>query len=163
MTDLHHRPAQHEALKDFFTVNRLLVTGTPLQNSMKELWSLLNFLMPRKFASLAEFEAQYKELKQVLCCCVRMPVFMCVCGVFVFVCLCVASCAILASSRSILMLFACAGTTNCKAARGAAAASAAAHQEGRREVAARQDRTHSSRGGMRACALCWLHFCVTNA
>ncbi|RUS15317.1 SNF2 family N-terminal domain-containing protein [Endogone sp. FLAS-F59071] len=36
----------HEALRDFNTVNRLLITGTPLQNNVKELLSLVNFLMP---------------------------------------------------------------------------------------------------------------------
>ncbi|RHZ78531.1 hypothetical protein Glove_162g8 [Diversispora epigaea] len=36
----------HEVLSTFHTSNRLLITGTPLQNSLKELCSLLNFLMP---------------------------------------------------------------------------------------------------------------------
>ena len=31
------------------TLNRLLLTGTPLQNDIGELWSLLNFLMPKLF------------------------------------------------------------------------------------------------------------------
>jgi len=35
---------------------RLLLTGTPLQNNMKELWSLLNFLMPELFSSADDFE-----------------------------------------------------------------------------------------------------------
>ena len=34
---------------------RLLLTGTPLQNSLLELWSLMHFLMPDVFASHAEF------------------------------------------------------------------------------------------------------------
>ena len=29
--------------------NRLLLTGTPLQNDMEELWSLLNYLQPELF------------------------------------------------------------------------------------------------------------------
>jgi chromodomain-helicase-DNA-binding protein 1 len=28
--------------------NKLLVTGTPLQNSLRELWALLHFLEPEK-------------------------------------------------------------------------------------------------------------------
>ncbi|KAG2185805.1 hypothetical protein INT43_002242 [Umbelopsis isabellina] len=36
----------HEALHGFQTNNRLLITGTPLQNNIKELSSLVNFLMP---------------------------------------------------------------------------------------------------------------------
>ena len=33
----------------FNTKYKLLLTGTPLQNNMKELWSLLNFLIPKLF------------------------------------------------------------------------------------------------------------------
>lgn len=36
----------YEALQSFHTVNRLLITGTPLQNSVKELLALVGFLMP---------------------------------------------------------------------------------------------------------------------
>ncbi|KAI1729286.1 HSA domain-containing protein [Ditylenchus destructor] len=35
---------------------RLLLTGTPLQNSLMELWSLLHFLMPSVFASHEDFK-----------------------------------------------------------------------------------------------------------
>lgn len=38
----------YKALKEFDTNHRLLVTGTPLQNSLKELWALLHFIMPYK-------------------------------------------------------------------------------------------------------------------
>ncbi|KAH7648470.1 hypothetical protein FG379_002905 [Cryptosporidium bovis] len=40
---------------------RLLLTGTPLQNSLKELWSLLNFLYPEIFASSDEFEGLFES------------------------------------------------------------------------------------------------------
>ncbi|KAI8853555.1 SNF2 family N-terminal domain-containing protein [Chytridium lagenaria] len=46
----------HEALKDFYTANRLLITGTPLQNSVRELVSLIQFLMPDKFKEFENFE-----------------------------------------------------------------------------------------------------------
>lgn len=36
--------------------HRLLLTGTPLQNSLPELWSLLNFLLPTIFNSVDNFE-----------------------------------------------------------------------------------------------------------
>lgn len=46
----------YKALFDFDTNHRLLITGTPLQNSLKELWALLHFIMPTKFETWDEFE-----------------------------------------------------------------------------------------------------------
>jgi len=40
----------------FKTDYRLLITGTPLQNNLHELWALLNFLLPEVFASAEKFE-----------------------------------------------------------------------------------------------------------
>lgn len=42
-------------LKRINTTNRLLLTGTPLQNSLAELWSLLNFILPDVFADFEIF------------------------------------------------------------------------------------------------------------
>lgn len=36
--------------------HRLLLTGTPLQNKLPELWALLNFLLPSIFKSCSTFE-----------------------------------------------------------------------------------------------------------
>lgn len=41
--------------------NRLLLTGTPLQNNLTELWALLNFLLPTIFASSDTFETWFKQ------------------------------------------------------------------------------------------------------
>eukprot|EP01119_Soliformovum_irregulare_P006887 TRINITY_DN1929_c1_g1_i2.p1 TRINITY_DN1929_c1_g1~~TRINITY_DN1929_c1_g1_i2.p1 ORF type:complete len:1376 (+),score=395.63 TRINITY_DN1929_c1_g1_i2:257-4129(+) len=54
----------HVALQEFHTGNRVLLTGTPLQNSLKELWSLLHFLDPKKFAYLEDFTDQYTEIRE---------------------------------------------------------------------------------------------------
>ena len=40
----------------YLTSHRLLLTGTPLQNKLPELWSLLNFLMPEIFNACDTFE-----------------------------------------------------------------------------------------------------------
>lgn len=42
-------------LRKFDASHRVLLTGTPLQNNLTELWSLLNFIMPRLFDSAEEF------------------------------------------------------------------------------------------------------------
>lgn len=43
-------------LKRLKTSNRLLITGTPLQNNLNELWSLLNFILPDIFHDLELFQ-----------------------------------------------------------------------------------------------------------
>ena len=54
----------YQALLELRTTNKLLITGTPLQNNIGELWALVHFLMPQRFASLADFEARYADIQQ---------------------------------------------------------------------------------------------------
>lgn len=42
--------------------SRVLMTGTPLQNNIQELWTLLNFIEPYQFPSLEEFDAHYGNM-----------------------------------------------------------------------------------------------------
>lgn len=41
--------------------NRLLITGTPLQNNLHELWALLNFLLPEMFSSSEDFDSWFSQ------------------------------------------------------------------------------------------------------
>jgi ATP-dependent DNA helicase len=46
-------------LRLYTSANRLLLTGTPLQNNLDELWSLLNFLMAEIFDDLRVFKSWF--------------------------------------------------------------------------------------------------------
>ncbi|CEF64135.1 SWI/SNF-related matrix-associated actin-dependent regulator of chromatin subfamily A member 5 [Strongyloides ratti] len=45
-----------KAIRYIKSKNRLLLTGTPLQNNLYELWSLLNFIQPELFDDAEDFE-----------------------------------------------------------------------------------------------------------
>lgn len=49
-----------QIVRAFNSRSRLLITGTPLQNNLMELWSLLNFLLPDVFSNSEDFESWFK-------------------------------------------------------------------------------------------------------
>jgi ATP-dependent helicase STH1/SNF2 len=42
--------------RKYHSKRRIVLTGTPLQNNLTELWSLLNFVLPKVFNSSDSFE-----------------------------------------------------------------------------------------------------------
>ncbi|XP_062233157.1 chromatin structure-remodeling complex protein SYD-like isoform X2 [Phragmites australis] len=48
-------------LKLYRSFHRLLLTGTPLQNNLEELWALLNFLLPSIFNSSEDFSQWFNK------------------------------------------------------------------------------------------------------
>ncbi|KAL0278526.1 UNVERIFIED_CONTAM: hypothetical protein PYX00_000331 [Menopon gallinae] len=64
IVDEGHRIKNHNAqlsrvLREFNAVGKLLITGTPLQNNLSELWALLNFIIPEVFNSLEVFQSWF--------------------------------------------------------------------------------------------------------
>ncbi|KAG0228793.1 hypothetical protein BGW42_001990 [Actinomortierella wolfii] len=49
-----------QIIRTFNSKNRLLITGTPLQNNLHELWALLNFLLPDVFSSAEDFDEWFE-------------------------------------------------------------------------------------------------------
>ncbi|KAK9267097.1 hypothetical protein L1049_009515 [Liquidambar formosana] len=49
-------------LNTFSFQHRVLLTGTPLQNNLGEMYNLLNFLQPASFPSLTSFEEKFNDL-----------------------------------------------------------------------------------------------------
>lgn len=47
--------------QSYISAHRILLTGTPLQNNLSELWSLLNFLLPKIFNSCDEFKKWFDK------------------------------------------------------------------------------------------------------
>merc|ERR1712088_922786 len=67
VVDEAHRPKNNQS--KFFKVlagyalnYKMLLTGTPLQNNLEELFYLLDFLTPGKFNDLAEFQTSFEDV-----------------------------------------------------------------------------------------------------
>jgi SWI/SNF-related matrix-associated actin-dependent regulator of chromatin subfamily A member 5 len=50
-----------QVVRKLNTQCKLLLTGTPLQNNLHELWSLLNFLLPEIFSSSEIFDIWFNS------------------------------------------------------------------------------------------------------
>ncbi|KAL8800015.1 MAG: hypothetical protein Q9223_007420 [Gallowayella weberi] len=50
-----------QIIRIFNSRNRLLITGTPLQNNLHELWALLNFLLPDVFGESEAFDSWFSN------------------------------------------------------------------------------------------------------
>src|SRR6185312_4685420 len=60
-TRVHTDSARWRTLLAFQCRNRLLLSGTPIQNSMSELWALLHFIMPNLFDSHEQFQEWFSK------------------------------------------------------------------------------------------------------
>jgi SNF2 family DNA or RNA helicase len=65
LDEAHHiknfRSQRWQTLLGFNAKYRLLLTGTPLQNNLSELWSLMHFLMPHIFQSHSHFKKWFSK------------------------------------------------------------------------------------------------------
>jgi chromodomain-helicase-DNA-binding protein 4 len=51
-------------LNSYHIQYKLLLTGTPLQNNLEELFHLLNFLCPEKFNDLNVFQNEFADINK---------------------------------------------------------------------------------------------------
>ncbi|XP_078157848.1 chromatin remodeling factor CHD3 (PICKLE) isoform X4 [Carex rostrata] len=51
-------------LKDYNTNHRVLLTGTPIQNNLEELFMLMHFLEGESFGSIAELQEEFRDINQ---------------------------------------------------------------------------------------------------
>lgn len=54
-----------QVVRMFTTQSRMLITGTPLQNNLHELWALLNFLLPDVFSTSEVFQKWFSSVEEI--------------------------------------------------------------------------------------------------
>ncbi|KAL7721116.1 Chromodomain helicase hrp1 [Entamoeba marina] len=52
-----------QAITKINTYHKILLTGTPIQNNINELWTLLNYIEPTRFPSLEKFNEDFGDLQ----------------------------------------------------------------------------------------------------
>ena len=50
-----------QTAKSLRTVNRIVATGAPIQNNLKELWSLFDFCFPGLLGTLPTFQEEFED------------------------------------------------------------------------------------------------------
>lgn len=60
----NNRSLFFKTLNSYHIQYKLLLTGTPLQNNLEELFHLLNFLCPDKFSELASFQNEFADINK---------------------------------------------------------------------------------------------------
>ncbi|XP_042050422.1 probable helicase CHR10 isoform X2 [Salvia splendens] len=64
----NHSSVLYTVLRERFVMPRkLLLTGTPVQNNLTELWALMHFCMPLIFGTLEQFHSDFKEAGDPSC------------------------------------------------------------------------------------------------
>lgn len=61
---------------------KLLMTGTPIQNNLSELWALMHFCMPSIFGTLEQFLYNFKEAGDPSCKLIICGFFYVLCFIF---------------------------------------------------------------------------------
>lgn len=56
----NHHAGVTKSVKKIKALNHFALTGTPLENSVLELWSIFDFIMPGYLSSLTKFQAKYR-------------------------------------------------------------------------------------------------------
>lgn len=52
-----------KAVKELHAISRIVLTGTPVQNSLNDLWSIFDFLLPGYFPPLSRYREQFGDLE----------------------------------------------------------------------------------------------------